>query len=111
MSKNPLNQVLDDKKQNSYLFILFVFTLLFGLTLFPAIMSLFTMISLKSSLPDQPFVSLTLCSCSTYPLAVVFGLGAAWYFFTKKQYAFILGIILIPLFNFLVALIALMTGY
>nr|CAP48637.1 putative integron gene cassette protein [uncultured bacterium] len=84
MSKNPLNQILDDRKQNTYLFVLFVATLLFGLTLVPAIISLASMVFLVSGSVDQLF-PLTLCSCSTYPLAVMFGLGAAWYFFTKND--------------------------
>ena len=114
MSKNYLNQILDDEKQNTYLFVFFVFALIFGLTLFPAVMAFFGYIFVTLSLPAygfQSFFTLTLCSCATYPLTVIFGLGAAWYCFLKKRYILLVIILLIPLCNLLVAVVANIAGY
>ena len=110
MSKNYLNQILDDKEQNRYLFILFLFTLFFGITGVLCIMALPGVIFLSSNDFNQ-LLRPAFCSCSTYPVAVAFGLGTAWYLFRKKRYALIFAIMLIPLCNLLVAVGLNIAGY
>ena len=60
---------------------------------------------------DDTFLSLTLCSCAAYPLTAVAGVGIAWYFFRKEQYGAMIALLVLPLCNFFVAVVALLTGY
>lgn len=111
MSQTYRDQIVKDKHQNSALFTLFVFTILGSLTAFPAILTVFNIIYFKSALPDEPLLSFTLCSCSSYPIVVALSLAAAWYWFVKKRYSLILPMVVLPLLNFFIALIALAFGY
>ena len=110
MSLNPLNQLLEDKTQNRYMFVLYVLTILFGLPAILCMLAIPGTIFISSGNFDQ-LLSLSFCSCLTYPVAVAFGLGTAWYSLTKKRYTLILLIMLIPLCNLLVALFAIIAGY
>lgn len=113
MSPNPLYQLVDDPTQNKYLFILFVSTTLFGLSLIPAILMLFgsIFIIISTASQSQSLLPVTLISCAGYPFSVIFGLGAAWYFYQRKRYTLILVIMLIPLCNLFAAITANIGGF
>ncbi len=111
MSKNYFKKIVDDKKHNRYLFILYVFTLLYGLSGIAALALPLVVIFLeilgsgKSLFFNEPIAIFRICTCSTYPMTVTFSLAFAWYSFTKRRYTFILIILLLPLINFLIAFI------
>ncbi|MCP4372560.1 MAG: hypothetical protein GY797_31305 [Deltaproteobacteria bacterium] len=110
MSENILRQIVNDKTQNRYLFVLFLFMLFFGATGFLSLMMIPGYFLITSGNLDR-LLTLTFCSCSIYPLTVTIGLGAAWYAYAKKYYALIFVIMLIPLCNFVVAVGANIAGY
>jgi maltodextrin utilization protein YvdJ len=108
---NPLNQLVDDKKQNKYLFAMFVLTLLFSPTLLIALMLAFMAIFIASSEPGKSLFSiesyalLQACNCLTYSVTGAIALGAGWYFFGKKRYTPVLIITFILPIAFLITLI------
>lgn len=111
MNKKYLDQIVEDKKQNRYLFILFIWTLLFGLSLIPGLLGpliIFTMGSVRANyslFSIEPVEILRMCNCFTYSGVTICALAAGWYSFIKKQYAFILIIMVILPIAFLIALI------
>ena len=90
MSKNYSNKIADDKKHNRYLLILFVFTLLYGLSgitalVFPSGVIFLEVVGFgKSLFSIESIVIFRICTCSTYPITVTFALVFAWYSFTKR---------------------------
>jgi hypothetical protein len=115
MSKIPWFQLVEDKKQNRYVGNLFLYTLFVGTSGICCLFGMPGFFLLLSEYQDQP-LSLSLQSMifliavgsyCTYPLAVMFSLGAGWYRVIKKRYAYIYVILLIPFCNLLVyALVA-----
>lgn len=108
---NPLNQLVDDKKQNKYLFVLFVLTLLFVPSLLIALMVSFSAIYIASEGLDrslfsiEPFTLVRAGSCLTYSVTGAIALVAAWYFFGRKRYTQVLIITFILPIIFLIALV------
>jgi hypothetical protein len=109
---NYQNEIVEDKKEKRYLFILLVLTLFFGVSVIVGFMGLLGMMILVTTGPEnsifstEPMILFTLCSCTIYPISTSFGIGFSWYAFTKKRYGIIPILILIPFINLVIVLTA-----